>query len=205
MGVNAQEAKNELPDTMRALVLKSRSELPQVETIPTPQPTLGSAVVRIHAVQLISYAREVFNGTRHYPFPTPIVLGYSAIGYIAATGPDTTKTKVGDLVFVDCFIRGRDDSSVLYLAGVHAGGSAGSQKLMNDVFRNWTLAEYCRAPLENLAILDERRLTGSPQDSGLGFSLESLCYTGVLLVAYGGLKDIELQAGQTVIGRCTQT
>ena len=196
---NGSGAAN-LPKTMRALVLTSRSSPATVEVIPTPHPTLGSAIVRIHAVKIISYAREVFNGTRPYPFPTPLVPGSSAIGHIAATGPDTTKLKVGDLVFVDTLIRGRDDSSVLYLAGVHEGFSQGSQKLMQDVFRDWTLAEYCRAPLENLARLDERRLTGDPRDGGLGFELERLCYIGTLLVPYGGLKDIELQAGQTVIG-----
>lgn len=71
---------NELPKTMRALVLTSRDQPLTVETVPTPQPTIGSAVVQILTAKIISYTREVYDGTRPYPFPTPIVPGTSAIG-----------------------------------------------------------------------------------------------------------------------------
>lgn len=65
---------------------------------------------------------------------------------------------------------------------------------MKDVWRDWTYAEYCRAPLESLTRLDEKRLM---QD--LGYSLGQLTYSASLLVPYGGLRDINLQAGETVI------
>lgn len=189
----------QLPETMKALVVNSTSEPPTVENVPTPKPTLGSAVVRIFAGNVISYMREIYDGTRPYPFPMPFVPGASAIGHVAAVGPDAVKIKPGDLVFVDTFIRGRDDDTALFLAGIHSGFSEGSQKLMKDVFRNWTFAEYCLAPLENLAVLNEKRLIGSPSDGGLGFKLQHLCFISGLLVPYGGLKDIELQSGQTVV------
>jgi threonine dehydrogenase-like Zn-dependent dehydrogenase len=57
-----------------------------------------------------------------------------------------------------------------------------------------TYAEFCRAPLEALTILDEKRLVDE-----LGYSLGQLMYAATLLVPYGGLRDTNLQAGETVI------
>ena len=70
---------------------------------------------------------------------------------------------------------------------------------MKDVFRDWSYAEYCRAPLENLTLLNESRLTGLKTDGGLGYSHSQISYASALMVPYGGLRDIELRAGQTVI------
>jgi threonine dehydrogenase-like Zn-dependent dehydrogenase len=70
---------------------------------------------------------------------------------------------------------------------------------MTDVFRDWTYAEYCRAPLENLTAFNEERLTKSPAEGGLGYQLAELNGVFSSLVAYGGLNDIGVKAGQTVI------
>ena len=75
-----------LPEMMKALVLKSRSEPLTVETVPTPQVTLGSAVVRVLAANILSYMRDVYNGNRPYPFPTPIIPGVSAVARVVAVG-----------------------------------------------------------------------------------------------------------------------
>lgn len=142
------------------------------------------------------YSRDLLNGNRRYPFSTPFTPGYSAIGRIAAVGPDATALKPGDLVFVDCTTRSRDEPGDIILAGVSSGFSAGSQQLMDKVWRDWTWAEYCRAPLENLTWLDEHRLTSRDY---LGLSLSKLTYASTLLVPYGGMRDIDLQAGETII------
>lgn len=54
-------------------------------------------------------------------------------------------------------------------------------------------------PLENLPLLNETRLTASLASGGLGHSIADLASVPSMLVPYGGLKDIELQPGQTVI------
>ena len=192
-------APTDLPETMKALVLKSRSEPPTVETVPTPQPTVGSAVVRVLAANTLSYMREIYNGTRPYPFPTPLTIGSSAIARVVAVGPDATKIQPGDLALVDITVRSRDDPTDVFLAGIHEGYTPGSAKIMKDVFRDWTFAEYARIPLENLIPFNEKRLTGSRDEGGLGYRIEQLTYIAGLLVPYGGLRDIELKAGQTVI------
>ena len=189
----------ELPKTMKALVVKSTSEPPTIEQVPTPTPTTGTAVVAIHAANVISYTRDIYNGKRNYPYPMPLIPGSSAIGRVAALGPDATKLKPGDLVFMDITIRSRDDPSDVFLSAIHHGFTAGSQHLMENIYRDGAYAEYCLMPIENLILMDEKRLLGDPSQGGLGYKIEELAYVSSLLVPYGGLKDINLQAGQTVI------
>lgn len=66
---------------------------------------------------------------------------------------------------------------------------------MREAWRDGTYAEYCRVPLENVFPLDEKRLTGRE----LGYAHTDLATLGKYLVCYGGLKDIAIQAGETVV------
>jgi NADPH:quinone reductase-like Zn-dependent oxidoreductase len=182
-----------LPETMFALVIHSTDRAPTVERVPTPQPFHGSAIVKILSAGIISYMRDIYNGKRNYPFPTPLIAGTSAVGHVVAVGPDAVKMRPGDLVFVDCTIRARDSDDI-FLAAISQGFGEGSAKLMKDVWRDWTYAEYCRTPLECLTLLDENRLIGD-----LGYSFGQIMYSSTLLVPYGGLRDINVQAGETVI------
>jgi NADPH:quinone reductase-like Zn-dependent oxidoreductase len=96
--------QQDLPKTHRALFLTSISVPPEVKTLPTPQPGPGSITARMSVVSVLSYSKEIYNGTRVYPLPFPLVSGTSGIGRIAAIGPDTTALKPGQLVFVDSFM-----------------------------------------------------------------------------------------------------
>lgn len=185
----------QLPSTHQALVLTSTSAPLAVQTCPTPQPRPGSAVVRILAANIVSYARRVYNGDRAYPFPTPFVPGASAIGRVAALGPDATSLSVGQLVHVDATVRSRDDPTKnMFLLGLHSGVTPGSTKLMEGEWRDGTYAEYTRVPLENCTPLDEPRLLNE-----LGYEVAELAYISALLVPYGGLKAVALQPGETIL------
>jgi len=127
---------DQLPPTMRALVVHSTSQPPTVEEVPVPQPFHGSAVVKVLTAGVISYIRDIYNGKRNYPFPTPLIAGTSAIARVVAVGPDAVKLKPGDLVFVDCTIRARDSDDI-FLAAISQGFGEGSAKLMRDVWRDW--------------------------------------------------------------------
>ncbi|MCJ1406547.1 hypothetical protein MMC19_000613 [Ptychographa xylographoides] len=188
-----------LPRTHRALVLSSTEVPPKVQTIATPQAGPGSAVVRILVANVVAYAHDIYNGKRQYPYPTPLVIGSSAIGCIAAVGPDATLLTPGQLVFIDCTIRGRDDLTAIFLSGIHEGFTEGSRKLMHGEWRDTTYAEYAKMPLENCYVLDEKRLLGSVGDGGLGYRVEDLAYISAMLVPFGGLRDINLNVGETVI------
>jgi len=138
-------------------------------------------------------------GKRPYPYPLPFVPGTSAIGRVYAVGPDATSLKPGQLVHVNCFIRGRDDPTTVFLMGLHEGFTDGSRRLMHGEWRDGTFAEYVKVPLENCFELDEAKMCGKPEEGGLGYDAARLAYINQLLVPYGGLRDINLQAGETVI------
>ncbi|EIM80633.1 alcohol dehydrogenase [Stereum hirsutum FP-91666 SS1] len=187
------------PQTHRALVLHSTSSPPTVEDLPLPAVTPGSALIRILSSPILSYTSSIISGKRTYPFPTPFIPGSSAIGRIASTGPDATLLAPGQLVWINSFIRGRDDPTVAILLGLHEGFTEGSRRLMRGEWKDGTFAEYAKVPLESCFALDEGRLTGSVSDGGLGYETEKLAYISSLLVPYGGLRDLGLQAGETVI------
>lgn len=186
--------KSSLPSEHRALVLESRESGFQVKVVTTPKVALGSVIVRIAAAGILPYHREVYNGKRPLPFPTPLVAGFGAIGHVAAVGSDATALMPGQLVYVDCVVRARDNPDCLFLTAHYEGSSDGSKKLMRDVWRNGTFAEYALVPLENCILLDEARLC-----SELGYSLQDLVYMAYLLVPHGGLRDITLQPGETIV------
>jgi threonine dehydrogenase-like Zn-dependent dehydrogenase len=189
-----------MPKTHRALVLSSPGVPPEVKTIPTPQPTPGSAVVRILVANVAPITRDVYNGTSQKSYPTPLVTGSSAIGRVAAVGPDATLLTPGQLVLVDWVIRGRDDSTAVCVSGFYEGFNDGGRKLMHGEWRDSTYAEYAKVPLENCFVLNEARLLGPRgDDNGLGYDVGSLAYIFTLLIPYSGLRDINVSAGETVV------
>src|SRR5450759_585390 len=70
---------------------------------------------------------------------------------------------------------------------------------MEDSWRHGLYKEYVRAPLETCYALNEKVLLGRPAEGGLGYSVADLTYISKQLVAYGGLRGIDLKARDTVI------
>ena len=150
--------------------------------------------MQILAAGVLPYSADVYvTNARGYPMPVPLVIGSSAIGRIAAVGPDSVKLAEGQLVLVDGYIRARDDHETSFIAGLHDGYSAGSKKLARE-WKDWTYAEYCKAPLESCYVLDEKRLLGD-----LGYTVNELLYMARMGVPYGGFVDVNLQAGETAL------
>ncbi|RKL12171.1 hypothetical protein BFJ68_g7925 [Fusarium oxysporum] len=182
---------SDLPEQHQALVLEDREAGFELKTLSTPQPGPGSAIILIESAGILPYHHQVI---RHYPIPIPLVGGFSAIGRIAAIGPDAVALQLGQLVYVDCVIHARDDPDEFFLSAVIEGFTDGSKKLMRDVWRDGTFAEYFKAPLENCIPLNENRLCKE-----LGYSIPELTYMAYLLVPYGGLRDIKLEPGETIV------
>ncbi|KAF2030983.1 alcohol dehydrogenase [Setomelanomma holmii] len=183
-----------LPETHTALVQSIYARPLELKSLSTPQPIPGSAIIRMLYAPVVSYSKDVFNGTRAYPYPTPLVPGPSGIGRIAALGPDATSLQVGQLVYVDSVIRSRDDPTDVFLLGLTQGGTQGSAKLMKEVWRNGTYAEYVAIPLENVAVMNEEKVLGK-----LGYKESELAALSRYAVPYGGLRDIGLEVGETVV------
>ena len=69
---------------------------------------------------------------------------------------------------------------------------------MHDVFRNSAYAEYALVPLENCFPIPESMIQPT-SSGGLGYSVADLNAINGMLVPYGGLIDIGIKTGDTVI------
>ncbi|KAK6367948.1 hypothetical protein LTS17_010101 [Exophiala oligosperma] len=185
-----------ISSTHRALLLSSTRDPYDISVVSnaTPQPTPGSAVIRILASGVLTYNNKVYSGKKPYPYPTPFVPGSGSIGRVASVHEDATRLTPGVLVFFDCFIRGRDDPDALILSGLSSGFTKGSTDLMVGAWRDGTYAEYARVPLENCFPLDETRLC-----TELGYTVDDLMYLFTVSVPFGGLRSVDLRAGEKVI------
>ena len=179
---------------MKALVAPAPGQGLALQEIHTPSAIPGALVVRVLAVHCDSVTRLYLSGKGPFTWPAPFVPGGKLIGRVHETGPDTTTLTPGQLVLVDCFIRGRDNRDVQLLWGTYDGPSPASKKLMADNWRNAGFAEYARVPLENTFPLNEDVLCRQ-----FGYSIPQLIYLHIQLITYGGMRGIDLKAGETII------
>ena len=182
-----------MPQTHKALRLKSFDAPLAVEDTETPTAGPGSTVVQILAAQVVSYVRKLYSGNL-YPLEIPLVTGSSAIGRVASVGPDAALLKPGQLVIVDAKIAARDDPTQQILSGMHAGNSDSSRQLMKGEWRDSSYAEMMKAPLESVFPLNEDILLNK-----LGYKIEELTYILRQLIPMGGLFDLDIKAGDRVI------
>ncbi|KAL6809743.1 NAD(P)-binding protein [Trichoderma sp. SZMC 28015] len=161
----------QLPETFRGLQFTSPSKPGSVVELPTPLPSAGSVFSN--------------GNVRGYKYPLPLIPGTNGICRIAAPATDTPHLQVGMLVYTSGIIRPRDNLNMLpLLQGIHMGASPEGQALMNGEWRN----------AENIHVLNEHILTKE-----LGYTFEDLGYISTLAVPFGGLSDIGLRPGETVI------
>ncbi|KAI4153050.1 MAG: hypothetical protein LQ340_002537 [Diploschistes diacapsis] len=191
----AAHAEHSLPETYTGLQIHSPSESLTLAKLPTPIPTAGTVVIKPLYAIIVQYAGEIFaNGNpRGYKYPLPSVPGGTCIARIAAVPSDATSLKPGQLVYVEVTVRARDDPNVKILRGFHEVSEAG-RKLMAEDWRNGCWGELSTAPMEGVHVLDENALVGQ-----LGYKLEELGALSQLIVPYGGLADIGLKPGETVL------
>ncbi|KAJ4158089.1 uncharacterized protein LMH87_008633 [Akanthomyces muscarius] len=183
-----------LPASHRALQLESKESGFQVRVLATPQPTTGTAIVAVCSAAILPYHGAVYSGKHPVQYPTPLVGGFSAIGRIAAVGPDATILAPGQLVYVDCVVRARDSPDEFFLSAISDGLTPGGRKLMAGAWRDGTFAEFVAMPLENCIPLNEAKLC-----QVLGYSPQDLACMAYMLVPYAGLRDIRLEAGETIV------
>jgi threonine dehydrogenase-like Zn-dependent dehydrogenase len=183
-----------MANTFNAIVLKGLNVPLELEEKDIPAPDAGSIIIKALASNIAPYLKEIYNGQRQYPLVFPFTPGASCIGRVHTIGPDTTAFAEGQLVLCDPTIRARDDPSTQILIGTHAGITPGSTKLASGPWRNGSMAEYVKMPLENVFPLDESALC-----SREGYSIEQLPFLQTLMIPYGGLDDAGVKVGDTVI------
>ncbi|KAI0413571.1 GroES-like protein [Xylaria grammica] len=193
----AQYASYDLPPTFKGLQFASSTEPARIVELPAPLPAPGAVILRPLYSNIVSYAKEVFcNGNpRGYNYPLPLIPGTNAICRIAAVPQDTPYLKPGMLAYSSGVVRHRDNTlATPLLQGILMGYTPESEALMQGEWRNGTWAEFVKVPAENLHILNEDVLTKQ-----LGYNIVDLGYISTLMVAYGGLSDVGLRPGETIV------
>ncbi|KAL7758377.1 hypothetical protein ACKLNR_012904 [Fusarium oxysporum f. sp. zingiberi] len=180
----------------RALWLSSYSKPLQIIDFPVPEAAMGTVVVKILAAPIAPYTHLLHTGQLpQMNVQPPYVPNANAIGRVHAVGPDAVLAKPGDLVYVDSTARARDDpDNVMIMIGHLGGAGNGGQKLMK-AWRDGSLQQYQKVPLENIYPLDEQRLVGE-----LGYDPAELLSIAYYCVPAGSLLEAaDLKTAETVI------
>ncbi|KAJ9133391.1 Isopropanol dehydrogenase [Pleurostoma richardsiae] len=188
------------PSVNRAVWLSSFEELPKVVDLPVPEATAGTVVIQVLATPIAPYTHLAHSGKLpQLNIQLPLVPNPNAVGRIKALGPDAVRVKPGQLVYYDSTVHGRDNADVIIMTGHHGGESPEGRKLMQGEWRDGSLQQYQKVPLENVYPLDEQRLIGE-----LGYSPEVLQSIAYFSVASGAiLEAADVKVGETVIvGPC---
>lgn len=174
---------------MKAAVLKTLGTPLSVETVPDPVLGTGEVVVDVVAAGMLAYARDVYSGKRQYLLELPIVPGSGGIGRVRAIGPDATRLSVGDWVFIDPTVRGRDDAVTpdIILQGLTAGSEPAFK--LQRYYHDGAFAEQVRVPTECAVPIGA--IDGKEASRWLAL--------GKMLVPYGGLLAGRLLAGETLL------
>ncbi|KAJ5272438.1 hypothetical protein N7478_007563 [Penicillium angulare] len=193
-----------LPATYLALVCREYGQPLALETRPTPAAVPGSAVIKVLSalVDPSEKSRLLMNKRNiHFSQQPPFVPGNCAVGRVAAVANDATTLRVGQLVLLECFVRGRDDPNAQALRAVFEGPSPSAKRLTHqeDLWRDGHWAEYTRAPLETCWPLDEKALLGRVEEGGLGYKMSDIPYLAKHAIAYGAFRTIDLKAGETIV------
>lgn len=188
--------------THHALILRPAPFTePQVEEVPIPTLLPGSVLLRILTTPLHSYRRlclEFYNPARSHQ--KPFIPGSSAIARVSRVGDDATILEVGQLVFFDSVMKGRDSPETVKFSNpvYHGFDLHSSELLASSGFADGSYAEVMRAPLENCYPLDEAKLMGDPRQWGFAYTPEQLCAIATFLRPFGGLSSIDVKASETV-------
>ena len=155
-----------------------------------PRAKRGGVVVKIEATPLLSYTQDYLQGSLPYMLPPmPFTPGTNAIGKVHEVGEDVIGLQVGQRVVVDCnWVKDEGvENPERILIGL-TGITAGSGPMLED-YPNGTWREYGDFPASVVMPIDNT--------DGIGSS--TLAAIAKLIVPFGGLRRMELKAGETVI------
>src|SRR5258708_24566089 len=159
-------------------------------SVRTPEPRPGSALVRIEASALMSYLKAYVEGKLlvYNPPPGPFTIGTNGVGVVEAVGRDVWHLKPGQRVVLSLhFVAAENvEDPAQVLIGLTSSPDAA------QVLADWpdgTLAEYALMPVE--AITPSERLDE--------FDSTALVTIGRFIIPFGGLLRGRLAAGETLV------
>jgi alcohol dehydrogenase len=171
-----------------------RFELAEIDK---PAARDGGVVVRMQAAPVLSYMRQVVDGTLGYTLPkVPFTPGTNGVGIVDDVGGSVYHLKPGDRVVVSPHHvvdeRALEPAQVLIgltaMGSTRFGGIAPATIALQTDWPDGTFAQYAHLPAASL--------TPAPGDDLAGPRLAAI---GKFLVSYGGFLRGDLLGGETVI------
>jgi len=169
-----------------------------LEDMEIPRPRPGGAVVRMQAAPVLSYMRQVLDGSLGYAVPAqPFVPGTNGIGVVESVGAGVYHLKAGERVLLSPHhvVDERTANPAQLLIGLTAMGSGGFASIPAETLalqRDWpdgVLAEYAQLPAACMTPL-----------AGLeAVSAEQLTALAKFIVPYGGFLRGAFQGGEVAI------
>lgn len=161
-----------------------------------PRPRAGGVVVRMEAAPVLSYMRQVVDGTLGYAVPKlPFVPGTNGVGVVEAVGDGVYHLKPGDRVVLSPHHvvdeRVAEPAQVLIgltaMVSMRSAARAESALVLQETWSDGVFAERAHLPAACL----------TPVASKLAAS--TLATVGKFIVPYGGFLRGNLQGGETVV------
>jgi alcohol dehydrogenase len=170
----------------------------ELEEVDKPQPRPGGLVVRMEAAPVLSYMRQVMDGSLGYAMPPfPFVPGTNGVGIVDAVGTGVYHVKTGDRVVLNPhhIVNERVSNPAQILIGLTAMGAARLADMPPEPLalqRDWpdgVFAQYASAPAACATHL-----------AGLGtVAPDRLAAISKFVVPYGGFLRGEFTPGNVAI------
>lgn len=171
----------------------------ELQDLPTPRPAAGGVVARMQAASMLSYLRQVLDGSLGYDTPPrPFTPGTNGIGVVEAVGAGVYHLKPGQRVVLDPHLvadeRIAEPAQILIgLTGMRsseAGRPHGPTKALQASWPDGTYAEMVHMPAA----------VATPLPAALDAApAAKLAAIAKFAVPYGGLLRMNLQAGETIV------
>ena len=187
-------------NTMKAARLHSIGELMRIDEIPVPTPGSTDVLVQVKACGMVpNMANVIANWTTWFPHQPlaklPAIFGLDPTGVVAEIGSQVINVKVGERVYVNPMRScgacqrcqaGEGTKCIFFTFNGYFGFGPDVQRIY-DLYPYGGFSEFMTAPQSALVKLPEN------------VTFEQGARFGYLGTVYGALRNVQAQAGQTLL------
>ncbi|KAF8314079.1 hypothetical protein DL93DRAFT_2201532 [Clavulina sp. PMI_390] len=180
--------------TFKAIQWSSSSGQLEIITKNVVPPVSGQALIRVLAYWVAPPHKYMFSGAIPFIKPHNHTPGGGCIGRVEAVGPDSLTLTLGQLVYVDPSINGRDAPEEKIVHGTIPGWTPRAEKLGTAGWKDGVMTEKVLAPIESVIAVDEKFFIEQK-----GYSIEKIFVLNRFVLPYAAYELAKLQPGDTVI------